>query len=113
MLLMKMGHVVDVKLLDKPPSKGLGSELDEVVAVAVEDVAEADVVAWLELSWLELSELDSSLWVVVPVAVAVDLGIVISNVVVTVLLATAALLRSSFSSGSNIVHLPSSRKAGT
>lgn len=103
---MNVGQVVVVKLLDSPPSKGLGRGLDEVVAVAVEVVLEADVAS------AELSELESSEPEAVPLAVDVDDGFVIPNVVVMVL-AAAALLRSSFSSGSSIVHLPMSFRAGT
>ena len=102
---MNVGHVVVVKLFDRPPSKGLGRELVEVVAVAVEVLLEAEVASD------ELPELVSSELEAVPVAVEVDTGTVISNVVVTEL-AAAALLRSSFSSGSNIVHLPWSLRAG-
>lgn len=70
MLLKKVGQLVEVKLLVMPPSKGLGSGLEEVVEVAVADGE-----------------------------------IVISNVVVTEG-AAVALLRSSFSTGSIIVHFP-------
>lgn len=104
MLLMNVGQVVEVKLLDRPPSKGLGSALCAavvVVAAAVEDVAEGP-------------ELESSLSEAVLAAVAVD--IVIANVVVTVLWADA-LLQNPFSSpfsssGSTIAHTPRSRTAG-
>lgn len=109
---MKVGHVVEVKLLDRPPSKGLGSEVDEVVAVAVEIVAEADV-AFAELSGLsELVELvESSVLEALLVAVEVVEGTVITNVEVTELAANA-LLRRSFSAESNMVHLPWSRRTG-
>lgn len=101
---MNVGQVVEVKLLDRPPSKGLGSELCAAVAVAaVEDVAE--VSAWPELLFEPEPSPSGA------VLLGVDVDIVIANVVVTVLW-TGALLQSPFTSGSTIVHTPCSRRAG-
>lgn len=105
MLSMNVGQLVEVKLFDKPPSKKLGNELDEAVAVdAVVDVD--DAAGCVELSELVCSDLDDSeLFSVEAVDEAVETGI--SSVVVTE--PDSALLLNSCSAGCSIVHPSSSR----
>lgn len=87
MLLMNVGQVELVKLFERPPSKKLGSGLDEAVEELSVDVEDADDVVVVE-------------------PVNVDTGI--SKVVVTE--AVTVLFFSSCSPGCRAVHSPSSTR---